>query len=65
LISAELKPFTSSAGQIDTLSRAEVRRCFERCFTAERMALGGYFALYRFLAGGQSPADHTLPRTTI
>jgi glycosyltransferase involved in cell wall biosynthesis len=45
-----------AAGQIDTLSRTEVRRCFERRFTADRMALD-YLALYRSLAGGRAPAD--------
>ena len=52
----DIESAVDAAGQIDALSRAEVRRCFERRFTAERMALD-YVALYRSLAGGQAPAD--------
>ena len=37
-----------AVAKLDTLPRAEVRRCFERRFTAERMAQG-YVAIYRSL----------------
>ena len=37
---------------METLPRAEVRRCFERRFTAERMARD-YLAIYRSLMMAQ------------
>src|SRR5205085_9050225 len=37
-----------AVAQVETLPRAEVRRCFERRFTAERMARA-YLAIYRSL----------------
>lgn len=44
-------------GRIDTLSRAQIRRCFERRFTAERMA-SDYLAIYRQLPGVRTKAAH-------
>ena len=44
----------AAIGRVARLSRAEVRRCFERRFTAERMA-EDYLALYRRLAARARP----------
>jgi glycosyltransferase involved in cell wall biosynthesis len=49
-----------AAGAIDTLSRAETRRCFERRFTVERMA-ADYLRVYHDLAGARSDAARLRP----
>jgi glycosyltransferase involved in cell wall biosynthesis len=46
-----------SVARIDALSRTEIRGCFERRFTAERMA-GEYVAIYHQLAGVRREAAH-------
>jgi glycosyltransferase involved in cell wall biosynthesis len=46
-----------AVGRIDNLSRRETRLCFERRFTAERMARD-YIAIYHQLAGVRMEAAH-------
>jgi glycosyltransferase involved in cell wall biosynthesis len=46
-----------AVGRIDRLSRRETRLCFERRFTAERMACD-YVAIYHQLAGVRMEAAH-------
>jgi glycosyltransferase involved in cell wall biosynthesis len=47
-----------AVGRLDTLSRAEIRECFERRFTAERMARD-YVEIYSRLA---KPGKRPIPR---
>ena len=44
----DLDGAVQAVAQVETLPRAEVRRCFERRFTAERMARD-YLAIYHSL----------------
>ena len=45
-----------AVANVQTLNRAEVRRCFEQRFTAERMA-GDYVAIYQSLSV-RATTDH-------
>jgi glycosyltransferase involved in cell wall biosynthesis len=49
-----------AVANVRTLNRAQVRRCFEQRFTAERMA-GDYVAIYRSLSVGGT-TDHRRPK---
>ena len=49
-----------AVARVDALSRAEARRCFERRFTAERMAMD-YVTIYRELARIQIEAPAVRP----
>ena len=54
----DLEGAVEAVASIETLRRAEVRHCFERRFTAERMARD-YLAIYRSLTkdAGTEPAE--------
>jgi len=56
LIVDDVEQAAQAARRVDALDRAAVRRCFDRRFTAERMAQD-YLAIYRRLCTAH-PADH-------
>jgi hypothetical protein len=48
----DLDGAVQAVAQVEMLPRAEVRRCFERRFTSERMARD-YLAIYHSLINGE------------